>query len=201
MTIIGITGPSGVGKTSALRALASLGAEVVDCDAVYHALLQSDGALIQKLGKRFDGVVQSGCLNRRALGQIVFNDPAALCDLNDIAHAFVKDEVSRRLLQWENAGSPLAAIDAVALIESGMAPLCTIVVGIIAPLEARIKRIMARDGITESEALMRIRAQKPDSFYKEHCDYMLYSNGDTVEDFENTCRAFFSRLLGGADHA
>jgi dephospho-CoA kinase len=197
MTIIGITGPSGGGKTSALRALSSLGAHIIDCDALYHELLVSSTEMLREIDARFDGVVTDGVLDRKALGQVVFADPDALSDLNKITHRYVGLEINRLLAQWKQEGAAVAAIDAIALIESGRADRCEIIVGVIAPPEIRIRRIMERDGVSEEYARQRVRAQQPDSFYEAHCDHILVSDCGTVEEFEEKCRVFFARLLGG----
>ena len=201
MKIIGITGGTGGGKTSALGALKKLGALVIDCDAVYHELLQNSADMIGTLDARFPGVVKDGALDRKALGQIVFNDAEALEVLNTITHAFVGVEVDRRLSAWAAGGGELAAVDAILLIESGLAEKCDIIIGVTAPPEVRVKRIMERDGISEDYARMRISAQKPDGFYYDNCDYVLISDCDTVEEFENKCRKFFISILGGTTDA
>jgi dephospho-CoA kinase len=195
MTIIGITGGSGGGKTSALRALASLGALVIDCDALYHELLQKSAEMIREIRERFEDAVTDGAVDRKALGRIVFNDAEALGELNAITHKFVSREVDRRLKEWELSGGKLAAIDAIALIESGRGSKCDILIGVTAPFETRVRRIMERDGLSEEYAKMRINAQKPDSFFYEHCDYVLISDCETVEEFEKKCVEFFTRIL------
>jgi dephospho-CoA kinase len=195
MIIIGITGGSGGGKTSALRALESLGALVIDCDALYHELLLNNIEMIREISERFTGVVLDGALDRKALGRIVFNDAAALSGLNEITHKFVSAEVDHRLREWKDSGGKLAAVDAIALIESGRGSKCDILVGVTAPFEIRLKRIMERDGLSEEYARMRINAQKPDSFFYENCDYVLISDCDTVEQFEKKCVEFFTRIL------
>lgn len=197
MKIIGITGGSGSGKTSALRALQALGALVIDCDVVYHDLVAQNAEMLRALGTRFNGVVSDGVLDRKALGRIVFSDAAALEDLNAITHRFVKAEVADRLKDWKEQGGTLAAIDAIALVESGLSELCDTVVGVTAPFDVRVKRIMERDNISEDYARLRLKAQKPDSFFYENCDHVLVSDCATVEEFEEKCRSFFTGLLGG----
>ena len=81
-------------------------------------------------------------------------------------------------------GGSLAAIDAVELISSGLAARCNVTVGILADPGIRLRRIMARDGIGAEEAQLRLRAQRPDSYYIENCDVVLFNNGDMAE-FEN----------------
>jgi len=196
MFIIGITGGTGSGKTTVLHALETLGALAVDCDAIYHELLGTDAAMLGEIGSRFPGAVSDGKLDRRALGDVVFSDPEALSDLNAITHKYVTAEVNRRLADWEASGGKAAAIDAIALIEGGRHRMCDVVVGVTAPREVRLQRIMDRDGITRKSAETRIDAQKPDSFYIENCDYILESKYDAPDEFERACVEFFEGLLG-----
>ena len=90
----------------------------------------------------------------------------------------------------------LTAIDAINLIESGVGELCDRTVAVTAPAELRVRRIMARDGIDERYARMRVSAQKSDEFYRSKCDYELSNTADTPEAFRETARVFFKRLIG-----
>ena len=200
MIRIGITGPTGAGKTTALDALADLGAAVIDADAVYHRLLETSAPLRQALTERFgpDILDAAGQVNRKALGAIVFADPAALADLNAITHRFVGAEIARLEEEARQQGAPGVAIDAIALIESGMADSCGAVVAVLAPAEVRIKRIMAREGIPEAYARSRVAAQKDDAFFRSHCPYVLENNsGDSPQAFQRRAEALFRRILAG----
>ena len=184
--IFGITGGTGCGKTTALQAIESLGGVVLDCDAIYHELLKTDPSLLESINSRFPGVVENGELQRKKLGTIVFADPQALLDLNAITHAAVKAEVERRL-----ATAPaLAAIDAIELFDSGLASLCDATVAIVAPLEDRVRRLMARDSISEEYARARIAAQKDEAWFRAHCDAVLENNGEK-DAFATNCVDFF----------
>ena len=188
--VLGITGGTGCGKTTLLKAFESIGGVVLDCDAIYHELLKTDASLLDSIENRFPGCVENGQLNRKKLGAIVFSDPAALADLNAITHGAVKDEVLRRL----DAASAPVAIDAIGLFEGGLAELCDATVAITAPLEDRIARLTVRDNITPEQAQLRISAQKPESWFREQCDHILENNG-TALDFQKKCLAFFSKLF------
>jgi len=197
MYIIGITGGSGAGKSSALRALKSLGALTLDCDAIYHKLLAENVELRVELEARFNGVLSCGEIDRKRLGSIVFSDPSALLDLNAITHKYVSDSIAESIADWEAKGGKVVAIDAIALIESGRADRCDVVIGVAAPRETRILRIINRDKITREQAELRISAQKPDSFFRESCDYMLEAVYSTPQAFEENCKHFFRGLIGG----
>ena len=195
MFTIGITGGTGSGKTLALRVLRSLGALTLDCDKIYHEILSNNADIKAELEARFNGVLQNGAIDRKRLGEIVFSDPAALKDLNAITHKYIGKEIAQRIAGWESQGGKVVAIDAIALIESGRAERCDVVVGVTAPKEIRISRIMARDKITREQAEMRINAQKPDSFYIDNCDYMLEGVHTTPKEFKDECEVFFSGLI------
>ena len=187
--IIGITGGSGSGKTTLLDELKKLGALVLDCDEIYHQLLASDPTLLAAIGVRFPGTVENGILQRKKLGAIVFSDENALLDLNRITHAAVKREVLRRL----ETRPALAAIDAIALFEGGLAELCDVTVAVTAPTDVRIQRLRERDRISEEYAQARITAQPDDHWFREKCGYVLENTGEKTA-FQAKCLAFFTEL-------
>lgn len=187
--IIGITGGTGSGKTTLLKELGRQNALILDCDAIYHELIKTDAALLDQINTEFPGSVTQGVLDRKRLGKIVFSDPAALERLNEITHNAVKKQVLKAL-----QGNPsLAAIDAIALHESGLAELCDVTVAVTAPEAIRVQRLMVRDGISMEAAQMRIRAQKSQEAFSQLCDHTLQNDG-TQEAFREKCLAFFRDL-------
>ena len=187
--ILGITGGTGCGKTTALQAFSQLGGVALDCDAIYHRLLQTDRQMLSAIEARFPGTVEEGVLQRKKLGAIVFDDPQALLDLNKITHSAVKKEVLRLLAGQTRP----VAIDAIGLFEGGLAELCDYTVAVTAPEESRVTRLMEREGIDREYALARIRAQKPQQEYVSLCGYQLHNDG-TADDFYGKCLAFFQEL-------
>lgn len=187
--IIGITGGTGCGKTTALNVIRDMGGIVIDCDAVYHDLLKTDQALLRAIENRFPGTVEKDGLNRKKLGSIVFSDPKALQDLNTITHSAICSTVKQLL----TPPPALAAIDAIALLESGLSELCNLTIAVTAPDALRIPRLMARDGISADYAAARIQAQKPASYFRENCDFVLENDG-TEAQFREKCLVFFQKL-------
>ena len=187
--IIGITGGTGCGKTTLLNVIREKGGIVLDCDAIYHELLKTDKTMLSAIEARFPGTVEDGILQRKKLGNIVFNDQNALADLNRITHSAVKDAV----LQQLKPEPALAAIDAIGLFESGMNKLCKLTVAVDAPKEDRIARLMARDGISGEYAAARIDAQPSAEDFAKRCDFVL-RNDSTRKAFEEKCLAFLTRL-------
>jgi len=193
MYIIGITGGTGAGKSSAVRALMSMGAHALDCDAIYHEVLQKNADLTAEIAAQFD-VLVNGEINRQKLGEIVWNNPTSLQKLNAITFKYMDKEIDRRIESLRAQGVGIAAIDAIALIESGQDKKCDVVVGVVASQEKRLSRIMQRDNLTRENALGRINAQQQENFYRKHCDYILENQYDTEAEFENKCAEFFEEL-------
>lgn len=191
--VLGLTGGTGAGKTSALNAIRELGGEIIDCDAVYHEMLDHDQELRNTINATFPGVFgPDGKLNRKKLGQEVFAKKERLDKLNAIVFRFLIPELEKRM---EGAPDGLYAIDAINLIESGLDRLCDRTIAVTAPTELRVRRIMARDDITEQYARLRISAQKPDEFYRGKCDLELNNGAETAEAFQREAKLFFERLV------
>ena len=200
MLVIGITGPTGCGKTTLLQAVQQRGGYIVDCDALYYELLASEeGAdLRRELQTAFPAAFDAdGRLRRKALGQLVFGDQARMAQLNEIVFFHIGRAVRARLVQAKRDGRQLLAIDAINLFESGLAGLCDTTVGVLCDRETRIRRIMARDGLTRDYAALRVDAQKPDSFYKDHCTTIL-QNAGTRESFARAADQYLTNTVKGA---
>lgn len=191
--VVGITGPTGAGKTSALRALEQLHGCVLDCDAIYHEMLRTDDALRQDITAAFGDVfTPDGTLDRQKLGTLVFGDAAQLQRLNTIIYTHLPRELHRRM---DASPAPVIGIDAINLVESGLSRLCDRTLAVIAPAEDRVRRIMARDGIGEAYARLRVAAQKDDDFYRTHCTDVLVNTSPTPEAFQATALTFFRGLF------
>ena len=189
--IIGLTGPSGSGKSHILRLWASLGALTVDADAVYHELLRGDPTLRASILQRFPAASGAGGIDRPALARIVFSDPGALHDLEALTHPAVMGEVRRRI---DGAGRPVV-VEAIALFECGFGAECDVSVAVTADDALRLRRLTARDGRSEGEILARMASAKPAAWYAGCADYVLDGG---AEHIERDAAALYKRLTGGA---
>ena len=187
---IGITGGTGSGKTSALRALYALGGRIIDCDAVYHRELAANAGLRRDITRAFGDVFDGEKLNRQKLGGIVFSDPEALRRLDGIVNVHLLPVIRR-----EAEGHLIVGLDAINLLQSGLAALCRETVAVLAPTEQRVRRIMERDGISEDYARLRVGAQQPEEYYRRHCSRILENRADGPEAFEEQARNFFRELI------
>lgn len=194
LQVVGITGGTGCGKTTALNVLREMGALVIDADAVYHELCRSCEEMLKKIDARFPGSVEKGVLQRKKLGEIVFSDGQALEDLRSITDAYVEREIDSRLAAHAAAGGKFAAVDAINLLDTKLVEYLTASVGITAPAEVRIARLVARDGISEEYARMRIRAQQPERYFEENCDYTI-RNDASPEAYRRKCEELFTQIL------
>ena len=196
MTVIGVTGPSGCGKTSALETAGSLFPEgvclTVDCDRLYHSLLETSEKLKTDIAAEFPEVAEiketNGLrdirIDRKKLGKIVFSNRSKLGMLNCITHKYIVDDVIRQMREHAMNGGQVVILDASELFGSAAETLCDATVAVLATLKFRLVRIMNRDGIHVDEAVRRVRAQHDDEYYKIRADFTVMNDG-TREEFQN----------------
>lgn len=201
LKIVGVTGPTGAGKTTVLMALSERGFAPVDCDALYYELLRRDGVLRLGLRDTFGAVFRpDGTLDRPALAARVFGSPADLTKLNALVYPAVYAAIQQKI---ENCPRKGLAIDAVNLVESGLADLCGMTIAVTAAPADRIRRIMARDNLSLARAKARVAAQKPDSWYRDRCTILIENCGDSRAAFRAELETLFQKnnffILKGAD--
>ena len=190
--ILGLTGPTGAGKSSLRKKAEQLGFYVIDCDKTARKAAEDENCK-QDLKETFgDEIIsENGDLIRSKLAEKAFCSPKKTELLNSIIFPYIKKLLSEEI---NGAKSEKILLDAPTLYESGTDALCDAVVAVLADKEERIKRIMARDKIEKEAALLRINAGKSEQYYKEKTPYILYNNGRLEEinkNFENTINTIF----------
>ena len=156
--LIGLTGRTGSGKSSAAKIFEDLGVFTVDCDKIAHEVL-FDSDVKKKLVDNFSEFIlaANGDIDRKALGKIVFADNEKLRTLNSIVHGAI---LERCFSLCENSGCDICLIDGSELESSGADKKCDIMVVTVADEEVRLERIMTRDNIDRDTALLRMNSQK-----------------------------------------
>ncbi len=176
MTVIGLTGPTGAGKSTVAAHWQRRGALIIDADVLAREVTAPGHPCLQALAKRFgDDILKDGILNRRLLAARAFATPETTQALNDITHPPV---IARTEELLRSCTAPVAVIDAPLLFESGMDRLCDITVAVTAPTAVRRARIMARDGISQAQADQRIAAQHDEAYFRERATICVDNGGD-----------------------
>jgi len=176
--IIGITGPSGSGKSMFSQLLQRYHIPCIDADALYHSMLIPPSPCLNRISQVFGDTIlrPDGSLDRNALSTIVFHDPDQLHKLNQTVLPMVIDKIREMIANADACCERYFAVDAPTLIESGFYRECQTNIVIVADDQIRIQRIMERDGLSKQKATERILAQKPLSFYTSVADYVIQNN-------------------------
>src|SRR3989339_1583388 len=184
MKIIGLTGPIGAGKNEVARLLKRPGAYVVDADLLAHELYKKNYRLWQTLVKKFgSGILKrGGGIDRRKLGEIVFNDPKKLKQLNKIVHPYLKEAILKEIDSCKSSVGrcQLVVINAAVLKEIGLIPIVDEVWVVTASRPTRLKRLIGK-GMSKSAAEKRIKAQKADTEYLKMADTIIKNNGSLAD--------------------
>ena len=179
MILIGLCGPSGSGKTLVGGLFAMEGFAHIDCDKLVHEKVYQRPDVREAIARHFGAeMLTEDGVQRKALGKLVFADARKLALLNDILRQAIVDEVHKELAA---IGSEYALLDAPTLFETGIDKECQAVIGMIAPLNTCVERIMNRDGIDRQTALRRLSHQKDEEFLRQNCRYILENDGNIVK--------------------
>lgn len=192
--IIGLTGNIACGKTTIGKILLELGAErYIDADALVHHLYEGGQPIAVRVAETFGSSILApdGSVDRKALGAVVFQDAAALKQLERIVHPAVGTALMEELALVSDAG--IAIIDAVKLLEGGSSALCQSKWLVTCPEEQELARLMARSDLSREEAEARIRAQ-PDIAPKLALVDEVIDNGGSLEETRRQVKAAFERF-------
>lgn len=194
MLLIGLTGGIGSGKSTVSARLAHHGATVIDADAITRELQQPGTAVFDAMVERFgDAIVApDGTLDRQAVADIVFADPAALADLNAIVHPAVGAEIARRLEAAAVAGGGVVVLDVPLLVETGRDDMAMLVVVDVDP-EVAVHRLVHQRGMREEDVRARMARQAPREERLAKADHVLDNSG-TLEELHAQVDALWARL-------
>lgn len=178
--VIGMTGPTGSGKSTVGELLREKGFEIIDADKVARQVTEKGSPTLLELCSVFgdDILLEDGALDRAALAKKAFADKESLDKLNSITHPAIISLINQEIAQLKASGEIKIILDAPQLFEAGADKLCDFVLSVLADKSTRLDRIMSRDGITEEQALSRINAQKSDDFFAENSDFIIYNDTD-----------------------
>jgi len=192
-----LTGGIGSGKTTVSGFLTELGAFVLDADRIAHEIMEPGGSAFGPVVSRFGGDILDGQgrVDRSALGRIVFQDATARNALNSIVHPLVMNEIDRRIERFLATGSaPVAIIDAALLVESGIHESLHRLIVVRCSREVQLRRLLARGGMTVSEALARIDSQAPLEEKLVAANYVVNTDTTMRETRHQTEKVYASLL-------
>ncbi len=183
ITVIGITGPIGAGKSTVARLISQQGIPVIDADIVARRMTEKGSPVLQALTEEFgkDILYQDGSLNRRQLAAVAFADDKSAKRLNEITHPVIIESIKNEISALEKAGKKAVAIEATLLFESGSDKLCNTVFAVIAPAEIRMNRIIQRDNADEKSIKLRMAAQQQDDYYVSKAQYTIFNDENDAE--------------------
>lgn len=184
MFIIGVTGGSGSGKSTVANILARHNGTAIDADRVYHEMLSTCVPMQREILAKFPTAQgEDGKVDRSRLAHIVFRDDKELGTLNAVTQPYIIAELERMFEECYRQNQPFVVIDVIRLFESGLSKLCDVTIGVVAPEEIRVGRIMERDHIPEARARERVRAQQSEEYYRKKCDHIIVNDGSgSIED-------------------
>lgn len=172
MTVVGITGTSGSGKSTVARIIQqNYNAQIIDADKIAKELTQKDTEYLRKIVKTFgEEILENGKLNRKKLADIIFSDKKQKEKIDKLTQKYVVDEIKKQVKESKNK---LVLLDVPLLFETKLNEICDITIEVIADKKQKIERICKRDNIEEKQALARLSNQKDDKFFSNNCDYIV----------------------------
>lgn len=179
-TVIGLTGMSGAGKTTASEMFSGSGFSVIDCDAVSRVVVDKKHPCFKEIKERFglSVVNANGELDRAAVGKIIFSTPEKRLLLNSIMYPYISYIVIEAI---QCSTNKIVVIDAPTLFESGIDDICDIKVSVVAEKAVLLDRIVKRDNVTVEAAKARLASQYDKAFYIDKSDFYVENSGDIDE--------------------
>lgn len=183
MIIVGLTGSIGMGKTTAGRFFARLGARVYDADAAVHRLFEPGGDAVGPVGKAFPDAIRDGAVDRAALGAAVFGDAKRLRQLEGIVHPLVRRAQAEFLARARLDRKPMVVLDIPLLFETGGDRFCDVTVLVTASAMTQRQRVLARKGMTAEKLKAVLQRQMPDWIKRKRADFVVHTGMDLGHTF------------------
>jgi dephospho-CoA kinase len=196
MLIVGLTGGIASGKSLVTRVLRDLGAHIIDADKIVHDLLASGQDACREVVGHFGKEIQlpDGSIDRRKLGDIIFNHPEERAWLNQCIHPRVFEAYNHQVRHLsERQPDAIVIMDAALLIETGYHKHMDRLIVVYADQKDQLKRLMERDRFTREQAMARISSQMPLDEKRKYADYVIENTG-TREATEQQTREVFAKL-------
>lgn len=190
MIILGLTGSIGCGKSSLSNILRENNIDIIDADIISRKIFE-DEKLLNLIFEHFGDCIKNkdGSLNRKALGNIVFNDDNKLIELNSLTHPRIKEKIIKEIEILKLNNKEVIVIDAPLLIEGGYLEMVDKLLVITCNDEIQISRIQKRDKCTKEEALSRIKSQMSQEEKVKYADYIL-DNSKSIEELKKNTEEF-----------
>ena len=181
--VIGLTGGIATGKSTVSNMFKARGIPVLDADQIAHDLLERGTKVFQQIVDEFgeDVVSSTGCICRKTLGRIVFDDASKRERLNNIVHPEVKRIMCQQIDAFKSSFEPVIVLDVPLLFESGFHTLCDYTVVVYTDEETQLKRLMKRNNLTQEEAMKRINAQMPLKDKVQLADWVIDNSSHLLE--------------------
>src|SRR5208283_2053198 len=196
MLLVGLTGGIAGGKSLVGKVLRDLGANLIDADQIVHCLMEQNQQAWQEVVEHFGQniLLPNGEIDRRKLGEIVFNDEEQRTWLNKCLHPRVFEAFLASVRNMKNRPpGTVIVLDAVLLIETGHDKKMDRTVVVYAEPEQQLERLMRRNSFTQEQALARIRSQMSLGEKRRHADYVIDNTGS--RDYtERQTKEVFAKL-------
>jgi len=196
MTVLGLTGSIGMGKSTVAQMFADKGIPLFDADAVVRRLQGVGGLLVADIERQFPGTTGPSGVDRRALADAVLGDDEAMARLEAIVHPAVA--VERDSFLAAHAGNPLVVLDIPLLFEKGSTALVDKIAVVSAPEEVQRRRVLARPGMSEARLAAILARQMPDSEKRARADFIIPTGG-SIEETKMAVDAIIACLSAPAD--
>jgi len=193
--VIGLTGGIGAGKSTVSQYLAELGAVIIDADKVGHEAFKPDTEAWREVVQTFGKAVltPAGEINRKKLGEIVFNNPEALSRLNQIMHPRMYEMVKEQIEEYRQQGVKVVVLEAAVLIEAKWTPLVDELWVTVAPEAMVLERLKKQRGLDEERILARLHSQLSNEERAKYADVVISNDGD-IDELKGKVKELWGRL-------